>query len=128
MKSLISILALVLSLGLANAQQGGNRPQRTPEEMAKMQMERLTKELNLSQTQQDSIQKYILSTSKEQQKIFREAGDNREAAMKSMQALREKQSLKVKTFLNEEQSKKYDELAKQRGFGAGGQRGQRPTN
>lgn len=115
MKSLITILTLVLSLGLANAQQGGPRQQRSPEEMAKAQTERLTKELNLSQSQQDSIHKHILASSSEQQKIFKDAGDDRETAMKGMQALRQKQAQKIKTFLNEEQIKKYDELAKQRG-------------
>lgn len=131
MKSIIIILALVLSLGLANAQQGGQRQQRSPEEIAKMQVERLTKELNLSKTQQDSIHKYILSSSTEQQKLFKDNAvnsGNREAYIKSFQALREKQNVKIKTFLNEEQIKKYDELAKQRGPRSGGQRGQRPNN
>lgn len=128
MKSVITILALIFTLGIANAQQGGNRPQRTPEEMAKMQLERLTSELNLNQSQQDSIHKHILATSVEQQNIFKNAGDDREAAMKSMRELREKQSQKIKTFLNEEQVKKYDELAKQRSGRFGGQRGDRPNN
>ncbi|HLS37435.1 MAG TPA: hypothetical protein VK023_04110 [Sphingobacterium bovisgrunnientis] len=122
MKSVITLLALVLSLGLANAQQDGPRQQRTPEEMTKMQMERLTKELNLTQTQQDSIKKYVLASSVEMQKVFSNAGDDREAAMNSMRAIREKQTKKVKTFLNEEQGKKYDEIASQRGRGFGGQR------
>ena len=134
MKHVFSILALMITISFANAQQGGPRQQRSPEEMAKMQIERLTKELNLSQTQQDSIHKYVLATSKEQQNLFKNAGDNREEAMKSLQALREKQNTKIKSFLNEEQIKKYDELAKQRP-GFGGQRGenqerrgQRPNN
>lgn len=114
MKSLITTLALVLSLGLANAQEGGPRQQRSPEDMAKMQSERLTKELSLSPSQQDSIHKHILAYSIEQQKIFKDAGDNREDAMKSMQALRQQQAEKIKSFLNEEQIRKYDELAKQR--------------
>ena len=128
MKSMISILALVLSISFANAQQGGQRQQRSPEEMAKMQVERLTKELNLNKSQQDSIHKYVLATSTEQQNIFKNAGDNREVAMKSFQALREKQNAKIKTFLNEDQIKKYDELEKQRSQRSGGQRGQRPNN
>jgi len=128
MKSLITILTLVLSLGLASAQQGGTRQQRSPEEMAKAQTERLTKELNLSQSQQDSIHKHILASSKEQQKIFKDAGDDRETAMKGMQALRQKQAQKIKTFLNEEQIKKYDELAKQRGRRSGSGNSPRTNN
>lgn len=128
MKNLITILALVLTIGLANAQQGTPRQQRSPEEMAKMQTKRLTEALNLSQVQQDSIHKHILAISVEQREIFKNAGDNREEAMKSIDALREKQSKKIKTFLNEEQIKKYDEFSKQRGNGFGGQRGQRPNN
>jgi len=128
---MITIMALVLSISFANAQQGGQRQQRSPEEMAKMQTERLTKELNLSQSQQDSIHKHILASSTEQQKLFKDnavKSDNRDAYVKSFQALREKQTAKIKTFLNEEQIKKYDELAKQRGPRSGGQRGGRPNN
>lgn len=131
MKSLITILALIFTICLANAQQGGNRPQRNPEEMAKMQLERLTKELSLTQSQQDSIHKYLLANSKEVQKIYKEnavQSGNREVYIKTMQDLREKQTKKIKTFLNEEQVKKYDELAKQRGATFGGQRGDRPNN
>ena len=128
MKNLITIFAFVLTIGVVNAQENGPRQQRSPEEMTKMQVERLTKELDLSKPQQDSIQKYILITSIEQQKLFKEAGDDREAAMKSMQALREKQNQKIKTFLNQEQSKKYDEYTKQRGRGFGGPGGQRTNN
>ena len=115
MKSLITSLVLILSVAFASAQDRGNRTQRNPEQMAKMQVERLTKELNLSQTQQDSIHKYVLSNAKEQQEIFKNAGDDRDAARKSIQSLREKHTQKVKSFLNEDQINKYDELAKQRG-------------
>ena len=115
MKSLITSLVLILSVAFASAQDRGNRTQRNPEQMAKMQVERLTKELNLSQTQQDSIHKYVLSNAKEQQEIFKNAGDDRDAARKSIQSLLEKHTQKVKSFLNEDQINKYDELAKQRG-------------
>lgn len=122
MKSIITILALVLSISFSNAQQGGQRQQRSPEEMAKMRVERLTKELNLTKTQQDSIHKYVLASSVEMQKLFGNSGGDREKAMNNMRSLREQQTQKVKTFLNEEQIKKYEELAKQRGRGFGGQR------
>lgn len=130
MKNLITILALVLGIGLANAQEKDIRQQKRPEEMAKMQTERLTKELNLTKPQQDSIHKYVLASSVEQQKLFKEnvlKSDNPEANRKKMQAIREKQTQKVKTFLNEEQGKKYDEILKQRRQNIG-KRNQAPKN
>lgn len=130
MKNLITILALVLGIGLANAQEKDIRQQRSPEEMAKMQTERLTKELKLTKPQQDSIHKYVLASSVEQQKLFKEnvlKSDNPEANRKKMQAIREKQTQKVKSFLNEEQNKKYDEILKQRRQNIG-KRNQAPKN
>ena len=131
MKKIISIFTFsILALSISYAQERGPRQQRSPEEMAKMQTERLTKELELSKPQQDSVYKYALITSLEQQKLFSNTGNNREESMKTMQSLREKQNEKFKSFFNSEQLKKYEELSKQRGPGnqGGGPRGTRPNN
>lgn len=115
MKNLLaSVLILFATITISHAQDRGRMQQRNPEDMAKMQTERLTKELNLSQSQQDSIYKYVLATATEQRKIFQENNNDRQAAMKAMQELRQKQDLKIKSFLNEEQTKKYEEIQKQR--------------
>lgn len=115
MKNLLaSVLILFATITISYAQERGRMQQRNPENMAKMQTERLTKELNLSQSQQDSIYKYVLATATEQRKVFQENNNDRQAAMKAMQELRQKQDLKIKSFLNEEQTKKYEEIQKQR--------------
>lgn len=124
MKNILSLaIAGILTIGISNAQERGPRQNRTPEEMAKMQVERLTEQLALSKTQQDSVYKYSLLASKDQRKLMETAGDNREAAFEKMRAVREENSKKIKSFLTEDQVKKYDELEKTRG-----QRGNRRGN
>lgn len=103
----------VLAISSSYAQERGPRQGGTPEERTKMQVERLTKELNLSKAQQDSIYKYSLQTSKEQQELMKAAGDDREAAREKMKPIREKSMAKIKSFLNEEQKTKYEDLQKQ---------------
>lgn len=115
MKKLITLVcAVVFMVGLSVAQERGGRPgagqNRTPEEMAKTQVERLTTELKLSQEQQDSIYKYTLEASKEQQALMQNSGDDREAAFEKMRSIQEKNSGKIKTFLTDEQATKYDKL------------------
>lgn len=121
---MILIAAGLLSIASAHAQErGGNRPNRNPEEMAKMQVERLTKQLSLDQKQQDSILKYTIIATQEQRKIMEEANSDREATGKKMRALREQNTTKLKSFLTDDQIKKYDEMIKNRQ-----QRGNRESN
>lgn len=120
MKNIINLfLTGLLTIGIANAQDRGTRQNRTPEEMAKMQTERLTEQLSLSKGQQDSIYKYSLLASKEQRKLMETAGDNREAAFGKIRSLREENSNKIKSFLTEDQVKKYEEIIKNRPQGQG---------
>lgn len=117
MKNLITVmLATIFTVGISVAQERGGRQgqNRTPEEMAKLQVEHLTKELELNKGQQDSIYKYTLESSKEQRTLMQNSeGGDRQAIFEKMRALREKNSTKIKTFLNESQSAKYEELQKQ---------------
>lgn len=114
MRKLITMMFVaVVAISSSYAQEQGPRQGGTPEERTKMQVERLNKELNLSQAQQDSIYKYSLQTTKEQQTIMKTAGDNREAVREKMKPIREKNIAKIKSFLNEEQKAKYEDLQKQ---------------
>lgn len=120
MKNIMTlIVAGLLTVGISFAQDRGPRQNRTPEEMAKMQVERLTEQLTLSKSQQDSIYKYSLLASKEQRKLMENAGDNREGAFEKMRVLRDNSDKKIKTFLDADQVKKYDESAKNRPQGGG---------
>ncbi len=116
MKNLMLTLMLAfLSLSVTIAQE--QRPRRqagNPEERAKMEVQHLHKELNLSQTQQDSILNYLLATNKEQQKAMEQAGGDRQAAFEKIKVQRNARTAKIKSFLNNEQAEKYDALLKKR--------------
>ena len=68
--------------------------------------------LKLSQSQKDSIYVYSLELSKKQQDIFKNT-DDRKAAFEKLQPLRSSTDMKIKSFLNAEQSKSYDALQKE---------------
>ena len=115
MKNLLSLFfAMALTVGMSFAQERGSRQNRTPEEMAKMQVERLTEQLTLNKTQQDSVYKYALQASKEQRELMQNAGDDRQAAFQKMQGLREANEKKIKSFLTADQVAKYEEILKNR--------------
>lgn len=114
MKRLITLMIVaLLAISSSYAQERGTGQVRSPEERTKMQVQRLTKELNLSQAQQDSIYKYSLQTAKDQQEMMKNAGEDRAAMREKMKPLREKSTAKIKSFLNAEQKAKYEEMQKQ---------------
>lgn len=114
MKKLITLMFVaLLAISSSYAQERGSGQGRSPEERTKMQVERLSKELNLSQAQQDSIYVHSLQAAKDQQEMMKNAGDDRASIREKMKPIREKNSAKIKSFLNNEQKVKYDELQKQ---------------
>ncbi|MEH6304453.1 hypothetical protein RYH73_02300 [Olivibacter sp. CPCC 100613] len=120
--------AFLLIIGLAKAQQPRNGGMRlNPDERAKRTVEMLDKELQLNQTQKDSIYQFSLAEAKEQQTLFQSGRDesNRRASFEKMRTLREKSQQKIKGVLNDEQVKKYDTLLKERQNRMGGRRGGR---
>lgn len=124
MKKLLSLVAAgILLVGIANAQERGSRQNRSPEELAKMQVERLTTHLSLDKNQQDSIYKYALIAGKEQRQLMEAAGDNREAALEKIRSKRADNEKIIKSFLTDDQQKKYEEFIKNRP-----QRGQQNRN
>lgn len=107
MKTLFTfVIAALMSIGLSVAQERGSGQNRTPEERAKMQIERLTKELELSKSQQDSIYNYFVQSSKDFQ--VPRTDEDREKMRKNM----ETRNTKIKSFLTKEQITKYEELQK----------------
>ena len=109
MKKLLSLVAAgILLVGIANAQERGSRQNRSPEELAKMQVERLTTHLSLDKNQQDSIYKYALIAGKEQRQLMEAAGDNREAALEKIRSKRENKEKIIKTILNDNVPKDLD--------------------
>ena len=82
---------------------GGQGMSFEPEDMAKRQADRLKEQLELTQVQYDSIYNYYLASSKEQA-----------ARREQMQKQRQAQEAKIKSFLTDDQKKKYDEAQEQR--------------
>lgn len=105
MKTLFTfVIAAVLTIGIASAQEKGARQDRTPEERVKMQVIRLTKALELNQSQQDSIQTYLL------QSIKTSTLHNNDVDNKVRKQALEARNSKIKSFLTKEQATKYEEL------------------
>lgn len=107
MKTLFTFLVVgILAIGTSFAQEKGTRQNRTPEERAKMQVERLTKELNLNQSQQDSIYNFFIQS----QTDFR--NQSKETNHEKMKEEMEMRNNRIKSFLTDEQKTKYEELQK----------------
>lgn len=110
--SLMGAFMLLAVTAMAQERQRNGGQQRSPEDQAKNMVERLDKQLKLSQSQKDSIYVYSLELSKKQQDIFKNT-DDRKAAFEKLQPLRSSTDVKIKSFLNAEQSKSYDALQKE---------------
>ena len=102
---------------------GGQGMSFEPEDMAKRQADRLKEQLELTQVQYDSIYNYYLASSKEQAARREQmqngggqmpAEGDMQAMMEQMQKQRQAQEAKIKSFLTDDQKKKYDEAQEQR--------------
>src|SRR5690606_13086758 len=107
MKNLMLVLvAIFLSASATVAQERGNRQgpgqNRTPEERAKAEVERLSTALTLDQNQRDSIYKYSLEQTKEQQSLFQQGDGDREKRIEQMRSSRAKYDTKIKSLLTED--------------------------
>ena len=141
-KILFAVAALFISTmsfaqGFGGGFGGGQGMNMNPEDMAKRQADRLQEQLELTKVQYDSIYNYYLASSKEQAARREQmqngggmpAEGDMQAMMEQMQKQREAQEAKIKSFLTDDQKKKYDEIQEQRrqqrgqggmgGFGGG---------
>ena len=137
-KILFAIAALMVSTmsfaqGFGGGFGGGQGMNMNPEERAKGQADRLKEQLELTQVQYDSIYNYYVANAKEQAARREQmqngggmpAEGDMQAMMEQMQKQREAQEKKIKSFLTDDQKKKYDEIQEQRRQqrGQGGQGG-----
>ena len=125
-KILFAIAALMVStMSFAQGFGGGfgGGQSMNPEDMAKRQADRLKEQLELTQVQYDSIYNYYLASSKEQAARREQmqngggqmpAEGDMQAMMEQMQKQRQAQEAKIKSFLTDDQKKKYDEAQEQR--------------
>ncbi|NGF55303.1 hypothetical protein G5B00_02155 [Parapedobacter sp. SGR-10] len=109
----LTLAFLSLTVTIAQEQRPGRQVD-NPEERARMEVQRLHKDLDLSQTQQDSILNYLLTANKEQQQLRKQSGGDRQAAFEKMRAQREVRTAKIKSYLTSEQVGKYEDLLKKR--------------
>lgn len=138
MKKII-FLATTLFMVLAFTVQAQDRQPReklTPEQQATRTVERLNKELTLTDKQQADLKKFYTESFTQRAKTMEKNRDNREAMRETMKKDREATEAQLKKVLTEEQFKKYQENEKKRmqqrqnrggqrgpGMGQGGQRG-----
>ncbi|WP_207426175.1 hypothetical protein [Pedobacter sp. SYSU D00535] len=117
MKKLLVILGLLLSVSFySNAQGQGGFQRRTPEESAKMQMERLPQTLNLNDDQKTKISAIFLNQAKSRDSLFTATGQggDREAMRAKMMAITNANDEKVRALLNDEQKKIYNTYVEER--------------
>ncbi|KGE14671.1 hypothetical protein [Sphingobacterium deserti] len=107
-------------MGLAQERQGRDMQQLDPADRAKNTVRRLTTELELNSTQQDSIYKQVFAQASEEKELFSKSHGDRQVVRQGIQANREKYRKKIRAFLSDEQAKKYDKLQQRQSAGRAG--------
>lgn len=128
-KSTLVCLMAITAITVSAQPPRGNGEQRTPEQRAKMMTERLTKELNLTETQQKSVYDLNLKMAQQMEQNREKGRADREEMRQQMESRRKEQSAEMKKILNDEQFAKWEKLQSQRndnrrGPAEGGRRGQ----
>jgi len=129
MKKVLFVIVSLFILTSVSAQpgQGGNRPQRTPEEMAKRDTERMTTALNLTAEQVAPVDSINLVFAKAQAKLIENANGDFASVREDMQKLN---ALRVEAFgkvLTDEQLDAYKKMMADRMRNRGEGRGNRPN-
>lgn len=116
------LAALTLTVGAARAQtttpmQDGSRPQRSPEQMAARQAERMTQGLGLSADQTTRVQKIMAARGQEMQAMrgqMQSGTVNRDQMREQMQANRAKYDAQFKEVLTADQYAKFTTMEAER--------------
>ena len=103
-KLFLFLAAVLLTIGNLNAQ---NRQQRSPEERAKNQSERLTEKLKLNDDQKQKVYDIVLKYAKERGTQM-SSDMTREQRMEEFQKTQKKESEELKEIFTDEQKKEYD--------------------
>jgi protein CpxP len=103
---------------------GGPRGPMSPQ----MELERLNKQLNLTQDQQDKLKPILEDRQKQMEALRNDTAMSREDRMTKMRDIRKNTDDQIRQALNPDQQKKFDEMQQQmmRG-GPGGRRGGPPS-
>lgn len=103
---LATTLLMFLALGV-NAQQRGPREKMTPEQQAARTVERLHKELTLTDKQQTELKTWFTESFKKRNEAFEKNKGDREAMRTQMKKDREATDAQLKKVLTAEQYKTY---------------------
>ena len=123
---LLLFTAFLLFTGNAFAQMGGARQQMTPEQQAALMQERieaLSSAVTLTDAEKTQVEAILKDTNDKTQALRNDSGQDRQAMMEKITAIREEQDKKMEELLGAERFKKYQEIFPQgtMGGGAGGQ-------
>lgn len=127
-KALLAFAFVAGSISFSMAQQGqGGGQQRSPEERAKQQSERLAERLKLSADQKAKVEAIYLAQGKSVDSLRKaNEGGDRQQLFQKMQPLREQADKNVAAILTEDQKKEYakiqEEMRSRMGGGQGGGR------
>ena len=101
------LAALLLADVFVNGQ-----PQIDPEEMIKMQVERLTEALDLTKDQVPKVETIVRKTSEKMMAMFEDMGPGGDFSemREKMEKVQEEQTKQMKEILSDEQDKKYDKF------------------
>jgi Spy/CpxP family protein refolding chaperone len=92
---------------------------------ADQRLQRMTKQLNLSDAQQQQIKPILENDAKQMQALHEDSSLSQADRMSKMQQIRQGTSNQIKPILNADQQQKYEEMMSHQGHGHGGP-GQNP--
>lgn len=103
----LTVACCIFAALCTHAQQRGPREKQTPEQHANRMVERLNKELKLTEKQQSELKTWFSESFKQREKSFAQNRDNREAMREQMKKEREAMQTELKKVLTAEQYKIY---------------------
>jgi periplasmic protein CpxP/Spy len=87
---------------------------------ADQRLQRMTKQLNLSDAQQQQIKPILESEAKQMQTLHDDSSLSQDDRMNKMMQIRKDSSSQIKPILNADQQQKYEQMQSRRGRGPGG--------
>lgn len=95
----LTVACCIFAAFCTHAQQRGPREKQTPEQHANRIVERLNKELKLTEKQQSELKTWFSESFKQREKSFAQNRDNREAIREQMKKEREAMKTELKKVL-----------------------------
>jgi hypothetical protein len=112
--------ALYAQMGQGEGQGGGQSGHGQGQPMtADQRLQRMTQQLNLTDSQQQQIKPILENESKQMQALHEDSSLSQQDRMTKMMAIRQDSSSQIKPILNADQQKQYEEMTNRR-RGAGG--------